>query len=148
MRGFPPHKKTTRHCPYPRFRWQFIPLFFMQKVLKSGAGWRIGWNPANVYPGLVGADDWAFEVTAVELEDFCRLLEQLVDNMRLMQAELMDEENITCEAESQPIWMQVAGLPHRYTLRLILNTGRGCEGNWGADAVPDLVAAARSLKFF
>lgn len=120
----------------------------MQKVLKSGAGWRIGWNLASEYQGLVGSDDWAFELTAQELEDFCRLLGQLVDNMRSIQAELMDEENITCEAESELVWMQVEGLPTQYSLRLILNTGRSCEGNWAADVVPELIVAAQSIKFF
>jgi Domain of unknown function (DUF1818) len=120
----------------------------MQKVLKSGAGWRIGWNPDSKYQGLVGSDRWAFELTAGELADFCRLLGQLVDNMRSIQAELMDEESIACEAESELVWMQVEGLPTKYNLRLILNTGRSCEGNWAADAVPDLVTAVDSLKFF
>ncbi len=120
---------------------------FMQKVLKSGADWRLGWNPSNnAYPGLVGADDWAIELTAGELADFCRLLGQLVDNMQLMQTELMDEESIACEAESDLLWLQVQGFPSRYNLRLIVNTGRSCEGNWMADAVTDLVAAVRSLK--
>ena len=120
----------------------------MDKVLKAGAGWRVGWNPAGAYQGLVGGDDWAFELTSAELTDFCRLLEQLVDNMRSIQAELMDEESIACEAESELIWMQVAGLPSKYNLRLILNTGRSCEGNWAAEIVPDLVTAVDSLKFF
>jgi Domain of unknown function (DUF1818) len=120
----------------------------MEKVLKSGTGWRIGWNPAGEYQGLVGGDDWAFELTAIELTDFCRLLGQLVDNMRSIQAELMDEESIACEAESELIWIQVEGLPSKYSLRLILNTGRSCEGNWAAAIVPDLIAAVDSLKFF
>ena len=101
----------------------------MQKVLKSGIGWRLGWNPTNEYPGLVGAEDWAIELTSGELADFCRLLGQLVDNMQLIQAELMDQENIACEAESDLLWMQVQGFPHHYNLRLIVNTGRNCEGN-------------------
>jgi hypothetical protein len=120
----------------------------MQKVLKSGAGWRLGWNPTNKYPGLVGAEDWAIELTADELEDFCRLLGQLVDQMQLIQAELMDEESIACEAESDLIWMQVQGFSHSYSLRLIVNTGRSCEGNWHPDPVPDLIAATRTLKIF
>jgi Domain of unknown function (DUF1818) len=120
----------------------------MQKVLKSGIGWRIGWNPETEYQGLVGSDDWAFELTAGELADFCRLLRKLVDNMRSIQSELMDEESIACEAESELLWMQVEGIPSKYSLRLILSTGRGCEGNWAAEAVPDLVAAVDSLKFF
>ena len=120
----------------------------MQKVLKSGAGWRIGWNPANTHPGLVGSDDWAFELTAAEFADFDRLLKQLVDSMRSIQAELMDDEKIACEAESDLIWMQVEGTASEYSLRLILTTGRSCEGNWSAEAVPHLIAATNSLKFF
>jgi hypothetical protein len=120
----------------------------MQKVLKSGAGWRIGWNPEGKYPGLLGSDDWALELTAVELADFCRLLGQLVDNMRSIQSELMDEESIVCEAESELVWMQVSGFPRKYSLRLILNTGRSCEGNWTAEAVPGLVGAVDSLSIF
>jgi Domain of unknown function (DUF1818) len=61
---------------------------------------------------------------------------------------LMDEESIACEAESDLVWMQVEGFPSKYSLRLILNTGRSCEGNWSADAVPELIVAATSLQFF
>jgi hypothetical protein len=120
----------------------------MGKVLKSGIGWRIGWNPDSEYPGLVGSDDWAFELTTAELADFCRLLGQLADNIRSIEAELMDEESIAGEAESDLVWMQVEGIPSKYSLRLILNTGRSCEGNWSADAVPELIVAAQSLQVF
>ncbi len=120
----------------------------MEKVLKSGAGWRIGWNPAGTYQGLVGGDDWAFELTAEELADFCRLLGQLVVNIRSIALELMDEESIACEAESDLVWMQLAGISGEYGLRLILNSGRSCEGNWSADAVAGLITAVDSLKFF
>ena len=120
----------------------------MQKVFKSGAGWRIGWNPTGKYQGLVGGDDWAFELTAEELADFCRLLGQLVANVRSISAELMDEESIACEAESGLVWMQLAGISGKYSLRLILNTGRSCEGNWTTEALPDLVVAVDTLKFF
>jgi hypothetical protein len=44
--------------------------------------------------------------------------------------------------------MQVEGLPSKYSLRLILNTGRGCEGNWTAESVAELITAAQSLKNF
>ncbi len=120
----------------------------MEKVLKSGAGWRIGWNPAGAYQGLVGGDDWAFELTAEELADFCRLLGQLVANIRSIAVELMDEESIACEAESDLVWMQLAGISGEYGLRLILNSGRSCEGNWHADAVAELITAVDILKFF
>jgi hypothetical protein len=121
----------------------------LSKVIKSGVGWRIGWNPdRDIYPGLVGADDWACELTQLELADFCRLLAQLAANMRSMATELMPGEKIDCSAQTELLWLEVSGFPDAYTLRLILQAGRNCEGNWQSIAVPELIAAAASLKLF
>lgn len=121
----------------------------MERVVKNGAGWRIGWNPnAAEFIGLVGGDDWAIELTETELNDFCRLSGQLVETMSQMAGELMDEEKIACVAESDLLWLEVEGYPHAYSLRLILNTGRCAEGSWAADAVPGLMQAAQMLKVF
>ncbi|TAE58750.1 MAG: DUF1818 family protein [Nostocales cyanobacterium] len=121
----------------------------MQKVIKSGSGWRIGWNPdATEFTGLVGTDEWAIELTESELNDFCRLINQLAETMKCLIAELMDEEKIACEAESDLLWMEVEGYPHSYCLRLILNTGRCVEGEWKAEAVPGLLQAVATLKVF
>jgi len=119
------------------------------RVVKSGAGWQIGFDPdAREFKGLVGADDWAIELTQTELEDFCRLSVQLSTTMSQIASELMDEEAIACEAESNSIWMEVEGYPHAYSLRLMLNTGRRVEVSWTADAVPDLIRAAQMLFVF
>ncbi|MBW4554853.1 MAG: DUF1818 family protein [Trichormus sp. ATA11-4-KO1] len=121
----------------------------MERLLKSGLGWRIGWNPhALEFKGLVGTDDWAIELTEAELNDFCRLLTQLADTMKQLATELMDEEKIACEAESDLLWMEVEGYPHAYNLRLILNTGRCAEGKWNASAVEGLLHGAGMLKVF
>ena len=121
----------------------------MERLIKSGVGWRIGWNPqAAEYKGLVGGDAWAIELSEAELNDFCRLLAQLSETMNQMAAELMDEEKIACEAESDFLWMEVKGYPDAYSLRFILNTGRRCEGSWPEEAVPGLVQAAQVLKVF
>lgn len=121
----------------------------MERVVKSGSGWRIGWKPdAPEFKGLVGTDDWAIELTEAELNDFCRLLAQLADTMKQLATELMEEEKIACEAESDLLWMEVEGYPHAYSLRFILNTGRCVEGKWDAFAVPDLLQATGMLKVF
>lgn len=119
------------------------------RVVKSGAGWRLGWDPdAREYRGLVGTDEWAIELTEAELNDFCRLLGQLAQTMAQMSAELMDSERIACEAESDRLWLEVEGYPEAYSLRLMLNRGRRCEGQWSAEAVPELVRAAQTLRVF
>lgn len=117
----------------------------MERIIKDGDGWRVGYHPQVLYQGLIGADDWAFELTKAELDDFYRLLTQLVDTMESMAAELMDEERISCEAESDLLWMEVEGYPHDYSLRLILNGNRCCEGNWAAGIAPKLLQGLKAI---
>jgi Domain of unknown function (DUF1818) len=117
----------------------------MDTQWRSGQGWRLAYRPGSTYPALLGGTDWAIELSAPELTDFCRLLHQLADTMEQIQSELMAEETIDCEAESDRLWLQVSGYPHSYTLRLLLNTGRKAEGNWDTTAVPPLIAATRQI---
>lgn len=121
----------------------------MDRILKTGTGWRLGWNPqATGFQGLVGGEDWAMELTKEEFEDFYRLLGQLTETMAQMASELMDEERIACEAESDRLWMQVEGFPNAYTVQFILNTGRRCEGSWPVEVVPELIQAIATLRNF
>jgi len=48
---------------------------------------------------------------------FCRLSGQLVETMSHLASELMEEEKISCEAESDLLWLQVEGYAHAYSLR-------------------------------
>ena len=119
------------------------------RVLKKGKGWRIGFNPAaSEFKGLVGTDDWAIELTEAELNDFCRLLMQLAETMQQMTSELMDEEKIACEAETDLLWMEVEGYPHEYSLRFILNSKRCVEGKWDSAVVGNFIQAAAMLMVF
>ena len=120
-----------------------------QRFIKQGPGWRIGWNEESViYKGLVGSDDWAIELTETEFRDFCRLVLQLGETMEQMQAELMDEETITCEVQSDLIWLEVVGFPSAYSLRLLVEQGRRCEGNWQESAVKAMTAAIQVFNGF
>lgn len=119
------------------------------RFLKKGEGWRLGWNPqAESYPALVGGDDWAMELTAAEFADFRRLLEQLSDTMTSMTQTLMESEKITCEAESELLWLEVEGYPTHYSLRLILHQERRCEGNWPETVVNELRQEVQRLTLF
>lgn len=121
----------------------------MARLLKTGSGWRLGWNStAPEFKGLVGAEDWAVELTEAEFNDFCRLAEQLSQTLQQIASELMDEERIACELESSLVWLEVEGYPDAYTLRLIVLSGRGAEGFWSATAVPELLQAIQTLNVF
>ena len=118
----------------------------MSRLLRKGQGWRVGWNPqAKRYPGLVGSDEWAIELTHSEFKEFYRLLRQLIDAMIQMEAELMDEERIAIEAESDLLWLEIEGYPDAYSLRLILNHCRRCEGNWREGVATELLEVTRRL---
>ncbi len=121
----------------------------MARQTKQGEGWQLGWDAdAEVFQGLVGGSDWAIELTGEELEDFCCLVVQLAETLRQVSQELMDEERISCEVESDRLWLEAEGFPHCYSLRLILLTGRRTEGAWSGAAVAGLTLAAQMLKVF
>lgn len=118
----------------------------MSRLLKKGRGWRVGWNAEKkIYQGLIGNESWAIELTAIELREFYRLLRQLTDTMAQIATELMDEEKIAIEAESDLMWLEVEGYPNSYSLRLILHQDRRCEGNWEAGVAPELVLVIQRI---
>lgn len=119
-----------------------------QRYVKEGQGWRLGWDPASQYCGLIAGEGWALELTAEELQDFRRLALQLAQTMAQMAAELMDEERLACEAETAHLWLEAEGFPHAFELRIILFKGRRAEGAWSSAAVPELLQALQGLGVF
>ncbi|MBD0334688.1 MAG: DUF1818 family protein [Cyanobacteria bacterium Co-bin13] len=121
----------------------------MGRYIKEGNGWRLGWNAeAPTYQGLIAGEDWSIELTQSEFQDFCDLVQQLSGMMSQMTNELMEAERIAVEAETERIWLEVEGFPHRYSLHVIVQTGRCCEGSWSEDAVVELLQAIPRLTLF
>jgi hypothetical protein len=121
----------------------------MGKLLKSGSGWRLGWDAeAPEFKALVGSDDWAIELTEPEFDDFCRLVGQLGEAMGAIASELMDEERISCELESDLICLEAEGFPEDYSLRLIVRSSRCAEGFWFSTAVPELLQTLPLIRVF
>ncbi len=120
----------------------------MTRQVRSGNGWRLGWNPhAEQFKGMVAGKDWAIELTAAEFKDFCRVAQQLNAAMKSMSEQLMDEERLSCEQETKIIWLEAEGLPTSYSLRFILLTGRKGEGEWPAPAVSALIEMLNQSPF-
>lgn len=115
------------------------------QTLHHGLGWRVGWRSQNLnFQGLVGTDQWAIELTALEFADFCRLLQQLNQTLQDSATELMPEEDISVEAETDLIWLEVAGDPQAYSLSFIVLTGRRIEGYWPSPLAPEFIAACQN----
>jgi Domain of unknown function (DUF1818) len=41
--------------------------------------------------------------------------------------------------------LEVEGYPHAYSVRIILNSGRRCEGEWPPEVVSELVQAVEVI---
>ena len=120
-----------------------------ERFIKEGDGWRLGWNPAAIrYCGLLAGRGWAVELTKSEFETFCRLALDLRKTIGAIAAELMDEEQLTCEAEADDLWLEAEGLPDAYSLRFILSSGRRCEGEWDATSAQQITQAIHHLTLF
>jgi hypothetical protein len=121
----------------------------MARQLRSGPGWRVGWDgSALAFQALVGADDWAVELTQAEFDEFCRFAIQLSDAIKQMRPELMEEEAIACEASSDRLWMEVRGYPDAYQLSFIALTGRRAEGCWSVEATKEVLRAVQMVQVF
>lgn len=113
------------------------------KYWQTGRGWRLGWERDK---GLIGADTWAFEVSAGEFRDFCRLATQLSQVMREMQSELADQESVECDLSSKLLYLRATGFPESYELYLQILRDRPMEGIWSAEAVPELLLAIAEVQ--
>ena len=113
-----------------------------EKIFKQGQGWRLGFDPnAPLYPFLIGGDDWAVELTQAEFDDFQRLSRELRQTVTAIAPELMAEETISCEVESEGLWLEIEGYVQGYELRFILGQGRRAEGKWAASVLPEFLIA-------
>jgi hypothetical protein len=114
----------------------------VSKFLLSGEGWRVGYCPdAEVFKGLVGAENWAIELNHQEFEDFKRLSRQLIETIAATQSELSDQENLTCSAQTEDIYLEASGVDDNFTIHLRLLNGRRAEGIWTSKAISQLLTA-------
>lgn len=121
----------------------------MSRQVKQGDGWRVGWDPeAPVFQALLAGDCWSIELTAAELNQFCRLAKQLAETMAQMSNQLMESEKIACEVEGDLIWLEAEGYADAFALRFILLGRRRAEGGWPVKVVPQLLQALTGLEVF
>ncbi len=104
----------------------------------------MGHSPdAEIFVGLVGAENWAIELNIQEFKDFCRITRQLVETMATMKAELSEGETLTCSAQTADISLEASGLGDNFTIHLQLLNDRRAEGIWTSKAISELLNAVK-----
>ena len=122
--------------------------------VQGGEGWRLRVDPARLpFAVLIGAQQWAAELTLEELALFQRgvlVLQQQLDACRCW---LMPEETLELEHDGGALWLQLSGTVDAWSLTFVLSPSecpvgarpRGLEGRWEAPAAAALAAALRGL---
>ena len=85
------------------------------------------------------------DLSNVSVDNLAKVKVPSREEIQRLQNELMDEEKINCELESDLIYLLADGYPDSYCLRILLNQGRRAEGNWSSLAVTQLNAALKSF---
>lgn len=118
--------------------------------LLSGVGWRVGRRPhRSPYTTLIGSDTWALELTEPEWQDLCQGLDQLHLDLTQIQDQLMEEEAITVEHQTERLTLIASGFPHHHQIFIQLHNGRRGEGQWSPEVIPELrraIARYRQLE--
>lgn len=118
-----------------------------QVKLLKGSGWRVGLQPQRYpYSALVGGDDWAFELTMAEWQDFWTGLITLQADLARIRSQLMSEESVVLEHQTAKITLTAIGKGQIFSLYLQLHSGRSSEGSWTESAVPGLITAVTKLQ--
>jgi len=119
----------------------------------EGEGWRLRLDPQRQpFSVLIGGRDWAAELSPDEARQLQAGVRTLVEQLEAIAPQLMPDETIELEQASGGLWLQLSGLPGRWSLRFVLEHqpgsspgGRGVEGAWDPAASAALAAALQAL---
>ena len=119
-------------------------------IKKEGRGWRIIRDSARGnFSTLIGGESWAIELTQSEWESLVKVVIDLSNQYHNIKDQLMGEENITLELESNPWLAILKGDQYGWTLKLILDStdsfNRGAEVSWPRDVTVLVTNAMRTM---
>ena len=119
-------------------------------IKKEGPGWRIIRDSSREnFSTLVGGESWAIELNQSEWETLVKVVIDLSDQYKKTKDQLMDEEDITLEMESNP-WLGILkGDKNGWKLKLILDPrdslSRSAEFSWPRSVTSNLLNAMRTM---
>ncbi len=119
-------------------------------IKKEGPGWRIIRDTSrDNFSTLIGGESWAIELNQNEWETLVKVVIHLSDQYKYIKDQLMGEEDITLELESNPWLAILKGDQHGWSLKLILDSNyslsRGAEVFWPRNVTFHLANAMRIM---
>ena len=119
-------------------------------IKKEGQGWRIIRDSSRgQFSTLIGGESWAIELTQCEWESLVKVVIDLSNQYQNIKDQLMGDEDITLELESNPWLAILKGDQHGWTIKLILDSNdslnRGAEVFWPRNVTFHLVNAMRTM---
>ena len=119
-------------------------------IKKEGPGWRIIRDSSrDNFSTLIGGEYWAIELNQFEWETLAKVVIDLSDQYKDIKDQLMVDEDITLEMESNPWLAILKGDQYGWTLKLILDSSdslhRGAEFFWPRDVTSHLAKAMRKM---
>ncbi len=119
-------------------------------IKKEGQGWRIIRDSSRTnFSTLIGGESWAIELNQHEWNTLVKAVNNLSDQYQDIKVQLMDDEDITLEMESNPWLAILKGDKNGWNLKLILNSSdsliRGAEVYWPSNVTCQLANAMRTM---
>tara|TARA_B100000214_G_scaffold363991_1_gene330078 strand:- start:431 stop:811 length:381 start_codon:yes stop_codon:yes gene_type:complete len=117
---------------------------------KEGPGWRIIIDLSREnFSTLIGGESWAIELTKSEFKSLARVVIDLSDQYENIKDQLMGDEDITLELESNPWFAILKGDQFGWNLKLILKCShtsiRGAEVCWPRNVTKHVTNAMRIM---
>ena len=117
---------------------------------KEGNGWRIAKDfSRGDFSILIGGEGWATELNEYEWKILVPLVNELIDQYKIQESQLMEEETIVLEMERKPWWASLEVKKEYWDLRLILYGDgclrRGVEMSWPTNAAKAITSEMRTM---
>ena len=119
-------------------------------IKKEGQGWRIIRDSSRGnFSTLIGGESWAIELNQYEWETLVKVVIELSDQYKDIKNQLMGDEDITLEMESNPWLAILKGDQYGWNLKLILDSSdslnRGAEVSWPSNVTLHIANAMRKM---
>jgi len=117
-------------------------------IQHEGPGWRFARDTSrSAFPVIIGGDGWACELTEQEWLSLIPLVNDLINQHKQLEDQLMKEESICLEIERDDWWGCLDGDRDSWSLKIVLESNgesfRGFEAFWPIPAAQAIFNAMR-----